>query len=379
MSPEFTRSIRNVPMPLVGHPLFCQSEGPRGHGIGLAYDFKAALLSRYESIERYTSSRVTSSTPKCKRISDLCDSKFAESVQACLTQTISDSACDLDAKFFEISTGLELSTKRNIEFPAIMSTTRPIENDDAFLPVRDTSGSATHTDATRCYQSALLEFIERQCLCVTWQTKKPKSRTVIADASSLGANAAIVRHLQKTGEVCIRDISRPFAAYTFLVTYTSRSDIHRVRYACGLSSSTVPEKALYKSIVELYQGYFHMYWLTKKPNDQNNYLDEAYLNGNKTTTANMFGDAQDVSLDELLSYPIISFPELIASVSDISTNVVYAHSMHQIEGRNFITGKVFSQDTYIHMALDRNCNLNNKLSKRCGVRNCNTPTAIPFG
>jgi YcaO cyclodehydratase, ATP-ad Mg2+-binding len=150
---------------------------------------------------------------------------------------------------------LELASNKTYLAP-LVAFTLGISDDDSFYGTRDSSGTALHLTPQNALENSRNEYCERQALSLFWYYGHCLSYTKLSKSSKLSISKEvknIINSLIKTGDIYLLDISLIHPVRTILAIYINASG--PVYFSAGAAGHESVNKAIEKSLLELYQAY----------------------------------------------------------------------------------------------------------------------------
>jgi len=165
---------------------------------------------------------------------------------------------DLEDQQFSLAEMLDRSSGEIIEAPVIPHTLGK-HPDDRFMPIRDSSGCAFHTNASRAESGARIELYERQALTCFWYFGHVNFALEVDKNSTLEFKSSIrgmLALLRLKGRILLYDISLVRPHRVVLAAFVSDGD--KVKFSSGAGAAQTFADAALKAILELYQAFVLM-------------------------------------------------------------------------------------------------------------------------
>ncbi len=204
---------------------------------------------------------------------------------------------DLPDHPFACVDAYRLSDKSSVVVPAVPFTLAP-HPDSRFLPKRDSSGCAIHTDANKALETAVSELAERQGLTLFWYFGHLNQATEIHNADTEfeadNETSRIVRWFlsEATARVFLFDVSIIAPYRSILAVYINTGG--PVYFAAGGSASRNSAEAVKKALIELYQAYVLTYQSLRSDQFYDDFskssddITNGYLSFNNSDSARKF-------------------------------------------------------------------------------------------
>lgn len=370
-SPQY-RVSAVCPVSIFEPSVFTVLDGQSISGHGFGFGDKAHLKAIGEYFERFAAFRALH-FQKRGRISELGLSLSEQEalcralVQTCAEERLSETLLDHE---FSLAPVRRLGAGDPCFYPAVFQSLHSFHNSDdsRFLPVRDSSGSAIHPDPETAFQSALLEFTERQCTTAMWVSRRCNHIASISEFSVRNERARITaRDMMNHGDVTIYDISFLKGVHVYFVEYKShRSGDEMVRFSCGCAAGFSPEDTLLKAFTEAWQTsvlipQLAFFGAKEYGSDQ---LRTDFVKANNSESFELGLNVEPLSIGKSTS---IGVGELTASILEVSENVYVYEKRMEVPGVDLSFCRVVSPDFYVHMSPGRANNNDNKwIDRFCG-------------
>lgn len=365
--------------PLISEPsVFGASDDSRiqGHGFGYGPDIHLKAFGEY--MERFVAFRNIASNggATIDELNISRETKYA--LKAAITEACGAGqlGTSLAAHRFETVAVLDMRTGQNVRLPRILFTLHAT-TDQQFIPTRDTSGSALHSNKEMAFQNAVLEFVERQSLAAMWASGRCQALSVLEPGDVEDPMIKVLlQRLTTRGTLNCYNISFLKGAHVLFVVYSARSESDFVQFACGACAALTRQSALAKALTEV--------WQTSILLPQMEFFDTTEYGGTELKEAFQKANRRDFELD-LEVAPLSSVNDEDGSLDELKKSLfeitpsLFAFSQSHYVGLNRLTFcKIFSPDFFIHMNPGPgNNNQNRWLAKIAGGRPLRL-TAMPF-
>lgn len=304
-----------------------------------------------------------------KTLYDMMSPHAADAFTRAFVQTSSLAEDVVRTHQFKTTRAFNLFSLEKQEIPAVIIALDNITaaSDLAIYPDRDTCGCSFHGNLNDAMDGALCEFMERQSLLLYWL--QGQANTEISGEIITGINYIdeIMSALRSEGEIRIFDITLPGApGHAVLTLYGTTNEDSQIKYSTGLSYANSMEKALCKSVTELWQSYICMHnFLIGGYTDEDiiDHYQRHFLSCNKYESftdlcENTLFRQSDVVLS--LENPP-SDNDLLNYLEKISDNIFVYYARERVSENLFWYTKVVSPDFFLHMNGSGAININNKL------------------
>ncbi|QTF08942.1 YcaO-like family protein [Brenneria izadpanahii] len=168
----------------------------------------------------------------------------------------------------------------NIYLAPLVAFTLGICPDDVKYGFRDSSGTALHYTDEGAFLGSRDEYCERQALSLFWYYGHCLSFIRISPDTLWQFNVPHLRfmdHLLENGEVYLFDVSLISPVRTFVSVYLSEKG--PVHFSAGAAGHEHIEKAVEKSLTEMYQAYILMQNISDSRFYQNQTIDDPIISG----------------------------------------------------------------------------------------------------
>ena len=252
---------------------------------------------------------------------------------------------------------------------SISACLNPIDNH--FYPMRDTCGCSAHISVERALLGALKEAMERQFLLRFWLTNTCTEKIGHDESCAmlLGRSClSLFKELCKTGEICVLDLTdKRFPGSCIFLSYGNQNDNAKVKYCAGMAYAESLDKALEKSIVELWQTFRFMLSFDQANIGKTETLDpyiKHFLECNRYET---FGKTSSpTKLAALQHHKIqpdtLSLSSLLPVVRRLEINGYFYLASLPTKGPTLYFCKYLSPKLFLHMNNASNFNLENTYS-----------------
>lgn len=304
-----------------------------------------------------------------KTLYDMMSPHAADAFTRAFVQTSSLAEDVVRTHQFKTTRAFNLFSLEKQEIPAVIIALDNITaaSDLAIYPDRDTCGCSFHGNLNDAMDGALCEFMERQSLLLYWL--QGQANTEISGEILTGINYIdeIMSALRSEGEIRIFDITLPGApGHAVLTLYGTTNEDSQIKYSTGLSYANSMEKALCKSVTELWQSYICMHNFLIGGYTDEDIIDDYqrhFLSCNKYESftdlcENTLFRQSDVVLS--LENPP-SDNDLLSYLEKISDNIFVYYARERASENLFWYTKVVSPDFFLHMNGSGAININNKL------------------
>lgn len=304
-----------------------------------------------------------------KTLYDMMSPHAADAFTRAFVQTSSLAEDVVRTHQFKTTRAFNLFSLEKQEIPAVIIALDNITaaSDLTIYPDRDTCGCSFHGNLNDAMDGALCEFMERQSLLLYWL--QGQANTEISGEIITGINYIdeIMSALRSEGEIRIFDITLPGApGHAVLTLYGTTNEDSQIKYSTGLSYANSMEKALCKSVTELWQSYICMHnFLIGGYTDEDiiDHYQRHFLSCNKYESftdlcENTLFRQSDVVLS--LENPP-SDNDLLNYLEKISDNIFVYYARERVSENLFWYTKVVSPDFFLHMNGSGAININNKL------------------
>ena len=193
--------------------------------------------------------------------------------------------------------------------------------DDRFMPIRDSSGCARHTNLKEAEANARKELYERQALTAFWYFDHINFAVEIDNclSKSLPLKVAnLLDVLKPSGRVILYDISLVNPFRVILAVFLAKNK--KVKFSAGAGAALLVKNAANKALLELYQAIFLMDQLIDH-NDTYGFKEDIrdkistnYLESNNSSTIAEFEAVLDTTFTFDLESPQV--PNWRANVTD---------------------------------------------------------------
>lgn len=308
-----------------------------------------------------------------KTIQEMLPAASADAFLFALSQTSLTNADKLKTHKFSTVPAFNAFTLEQVEIPAVIVALDNItaRDDLEFFPTRDTCGCSCHVSLNKAIDGALGELIERQSLLMYWLTGFANYDLIIDGSIGVNYIDDLIESLRSDGELVILDITMPgVPGYAILTLYGS-SHLHgTIKYSTGLSYADTLQKALHKSLIELWQSYICMHnfitggYSTEDIIDsyQSHFLAcnkyETFIELKNTTKYKFFQKNLSTVLEDKNGHG-----ELIDCLEKISPNLYMYYARDKTSAGFMWYIKALSPDFFLHMNNGGSINLNNKIYK----------------
>ncbi|WP_255210159.1 YcaO-like family protein [Erwinia persicina] len=304
-----------------------------------------------------------------KTLYDMMSPHAADAFTRAFVQTSSLAEDVVRTHQFKTTRAFNLFSLEKQEIPAVIIALDNITaaSDLTIYPDRDTCGCSFHGNLNDAMDGALCEFMERQSLLLYWL--QGQANTEISGEIITGINYIdeIMSALRSEGEIRIFDITLPGApGHAVLTLYGTTNEDSQIKYSTGLSYANSMEKALCKSVTELWQSYICMHNFLIGGYTDEDIIDDYqrhFLSCNKYESftdlcENTLFRQSDVVLS--LENPP-SDNDLLSYLEKISDNIFVYYARERASENLFWYTKVVSPDFFLHMNGSGAININNKL------------------
>lgn len=304
-----------------------------------------------------------------KTLYDMMSPHAADAFTRAFVQTSSLAEDVVRTHQFKTTRAFNLFSLEKQEIPAVIIALDNITaaSDLTIYPDRDTCGCSFHGNLNDAMDGALCEFMERQSLLLYWL--QGQANTEISGEILTGINYIdeIISALRSEGEIRIFDITLPGApGHAVLTLYGTTNEDSQIKYSTGLSYANSMEKALCKSVTELWQSYICMHNFLIGGYTDEDIIDDYqrhFLSCNKYESftdlcENTLFRQSDVVLS--LENPP-SDNDLLSYLEKISDNIFVYYARERASENLFWYTKVVSPDFFLHMNGSGAININNKL------------------
>ncbi|WP_456310920.1 YcaO-like family protein [Serratia proteamaculans] len=304
-----------------------------------------------------------------KTLYDMMSPHAADAFTRAFVQTSSLAEDVVRTHQFKTTRAFNLFSLEKQEIPAVIIALDNITaaSDLTIYPDRDTCGCSFHGNLNDAMDGALCEFMERQSLLLYWL--QGQANTEISGEILTGINYIdeIISALRSEGEIRIFDITLPGApGHAVLTLYGTTNEDSQIKYSTGLSYANSMEKALCKSVTELWQSYICMHNFLIGGYTDEDIIDDYqrhFLSCNKYESftdlcENTLFRQSDIVLS--LENPP-SDNDLLSYLEKISDNIFVYYARERASENLFWYTKVVSPDFFLHMNGSGAININNKL------------------
>ncbi|EED9464908.1 microcin B17 processing protein McbC [Salmonella enterica subsp. enterica] len=294
----------------------------------------------------------------------------AEAFTEAFVQTSSLTQEEVRAHKFKATRAFNLFSLEKQDIPAVVVALDNITavDDLKFYPDRDTCGCSFHCNLNDAIEGALFEFMERQSLLLYWL--QGKANYEISSKIMTGNNHTdeILRSLRSEGEIRIFDITLPGApGHAVLTLYSTTNPDSQIKYSTGLSYAKSLEKALCKSVTELWQSYICLHNFIIGGYTDDDVIDSYQRHFMSCNKYESFADlcentvllTDDIKLtvEENLT-PEINLLEFLKKISDN----IFVYYARERAGDNLVWyTKIVSPVFFLHMNNFGAINLNNNI------------------
>ncbi|ELD9771086.1 YcaO-like family protein [Salmonella enterica] len=294
----------------------------------------------------------------------------AEAFTEAFVQTSSLTQEEVRAHKFKATRAFNLFSLEKQDIPAVVVALDNITavDDLKFYPDRDTCGCSFHCNLNDAIEGALFEFMERQSLLLYWL--QGKANYEISSKIMTGNNHTdeILRSLRSEGEIRIFDITLPGApGHAVLTLYGTTNPDSQIKYSTGLSYAKSLEKALCKSVTELWQSYIclHNFIIGDYTDDdvidsyQRHFMScnkyESFIDLCENTV--LLTDDIKLTVEENLTQE----QNLLEFLKKISGNIFVYYARERASDNLVWYTKIVSPDFFLHMNNFGAINLNNNI------------------
>jgi len=175
--------------------------------------------------------------------------------------------------------GYSLLNNKNIYVPACFVYTPYKFGDDEDFIVWESNSTGTAVGNTKedAILGGIYEVIERDAVMINWRNKLEVPNIDLYSIKNQLIKTVIDTMRKKDWELRICDITSDIGIPTFLSILTSKND--RIpKFIVGASCNITPQKAIIKSIKEVFQGQQALKYLTKKSKPINNEFEFDKIN-----------------------------------------------------------------------------------------------------
>jgi hypothetical protein len=324
------------------------------------------------------------------KLQEFCSPSFCESFATLVQQTSSDMSQNLCSYDFELTKCLNILTEEETYVPTLL-VSLGASPDDFWVPQRDTSGCASHTSPDKAFESAFMEFLERQNLTASWLLDKACYRIQLTSRDNLSATLKpLVTLFEEYGDLYVVNTSLHFSCYAIVVIFIAKSDKEHVRFSIGSSCSRDPQKALEKAFLEMCQSFTLMAEVHSRKDplayaqhrSQYDKLTRNFCDANTRDTLADFPYLQDPTLSSMTfskywDLPVIEVSQLLEEIRPLTENFFYYTASIQLLDQMCFFGRVVSPDFFITMDNTRSFNLKNRFSETLGIQQ-NKEKPLPF-
>lgn len=314
-------------------------------------------------------------TKKSMMLSDMFkNSNVLDAFVKMFQQTANSDSPNIDSYKFYSTQAFNLFTFNKCQIPSIFLTlsNKRIGTDHYFLPFRDTTGCAVHTNFNFALNGALGELIERQCLLRFWLTKEvPEEIEIDNSLYNLRKEVSIlIQKLLSCGYLKLYDITIPnFPGYAVFAIFGTEDNLRPVRFCSGLSYHFSAQKAIEKSILELWQIFYILHESIVSGVDGNSITDcyhRHFWFSNKIESYHNLTETKpllETTLESYLMRGTINQEDLHKHIYDLTKNI-YIYTTNENIGNTVLRFvRVICPDFFIHMNCTAPLNFNNMISQ----------------
>lgn len=325
------------------------------------------------------------------KITENCSENFCHSFLELIKQTCPTASQNFNNHNFELTPCVNLMTEQEESIPTLLISLGH-SKDDFWVPDRDTSGCASHSDPEKTFEAALMEFLERQNLTASWILDQCRYTIKLDDQAQLApAIQQLLKYFTTYGSLYIVNTSLLFSCYSIIVIFIAYSDKEHVKFSLGSACSLDPQQALQKAILEMCQSFTLM-------SEAHSRVDplayEKYKKNYQKLTRN-FCDANtieiikdfpylsnsripNVPIDTYINLPIATVETILQEMSAISKNVFYYSTALSLLDQCCFLGRIISPDFFITMDNHTpSFNLKNRFSEKLKIK-VNKNKSLPF-
>ncbi|ECE0917712.1 YcaO-like family protein [Salmonella enterica] len=305
-----------------------------------------------------------------KTLYEMMTQPAAEAFTEAFVQTSSLTQEEVRAHKFKTARAFNLFSLEKQDIPAVVVALDNITavDDLKFYPDRDTCGCSFHCNLNDAIEGALCEFMERQSLLLYWL--QGKANYEISSKIMTGNNHTdeILKSLRSEGEIRIFDITLPGApGYAVLTLYGTTNPDSQIKYSTGLSYANSLDKALCKSVTELWQSYIclHNFIIGGYTDDdvidsyQRHFMScnkyESFIDLCENTV--LLTDDIKLTVEENLTQE----QNLLEFLKKISGNIFVYYARERASDNLVWYTKIVSPDFFLHMNNFGAINLNNNI------------------
>ena len=221
---------------------------------------------------------------------------------------------------------------------ALISLSRN-KTEEELIPRLDSCGNAAHKTRKDALYSAMMEFVERQSLILSWLSGKVRLKinpNVLLQDEHL---SSIANKLCRNGSISIFECAHGFVGYCIVIMYFANDERDKVQYSIGVAYDLDISKALYSALMELWQDYIYLYSVETHENifSKNALLTYNYqhINDNSRATRkliNFSALSSEVldSISALRNLKSASWDELLQRCYEISPHFYYYHHYDKV-------------------------------------------------
>lgn len=262
-----------------------------------------------------------------------------------------------------------------------------LSEDAPFLSVTDSIACASHPIKDQAIYHSLIEFLERQALVGSWLSMSHRYSISADVLGSITPYQGLYDALTENGNLYLFEIGNLLPAYSVIIFYFAQSEEDIVQYAVGSKSGLSLREAINSAFDELYQTYTMLYQTNSSSKQFENKAGSGYhaafpqFNTVKTKEIipyfNQSVPHKINTEDDLKALPIVSLPEALSSLQEISNDVFFYH--HYDSALQLHYTKILSFDFFAHMSLKRNLSLDGQYAKKLKITADNAYlTPLPF-
>ncbi|QHM74896.1 hypothetical protein C7M52_00840 [Mixta theicola] len=300
-----------------------------------------------------------------KKIVDMMPESWAQAFIKVLKQTSAEDEDAIKRHTFNASHVVNMFTLEKAEIPTIFITLEnvSVREDCRFYPFRDTCGCSCHVDFHQAVNGSLGELLERQALLIYWLTGVAKEEIRLTTSTANEYIGELIRNLRTEGSLTVLDITLPGApGYVILSLYGTHKKGNSIQYGAGLSYSMNKEKAVEKSLIELWQSYICMHNFIIGDYEEEELIDRYqihFMKCNKYETYRALLDSTTFHQHKVSTTP--RYKTVVDYFRHLTPHLfLYCAREKTPTGMLWYT-KALSPDLFMHMDNSSPVNLNNSL------------------
>jgi ribosomal protein S12 methylthiotransferase accessory factor YcaO len=324
-------------------------------------------------------------------IQENCSESFCNAFLKLIKQTCPTAPHNVNSYNFELTRCLNLMTEQEESIPTLLISLGS-SKDDFWVPDRDTSGCASHSDPEKTFEAALMEFLERQNLTASWILDQCRYKVALGNQEQLPpAIQNLLKYFMTYGTVYVVNTSLLFSCYSIIIVFIAFSDEEHVKFSIGSACSLVPNQALQKAVLEMCQSFTLMSEAHSRvdPSAYEKYkknYQKLTRNFCDSNTREMIKDfpyllnscTPNSPIESYLKFPVATIENILQEMSAISKNVFYYSTVLSPLDQCCFLGRIISPDFFITMDNHTpSFNLKNRFSEQLNIK-VNKNRSLPF-